>query len=125
MNRELKFRIWDTNAKQWLILNAADLRFYLDGGRILSLEMTGLIFQQYTGLNDKNGREIYEGDILFCSAEQMCANNTPIQYKSDYYAVVEYNPPSFVLHDIAKMSPVHWNGCEVVGNIFENPELIK
>jgi len=83
-----------------------------------------LIIKQFTGLTDINGKDIYEGDILFWSSEQMMKNNTPMIYKNNYRAIVRYSAPSFILEEITKVTPVFWNGCEIIGNIFENPEIL-
>ena len=76
------------------------------------------IFSEYTGLEDKNGKEIYEGDILFES------------FGERYYKVIfengsfraefkgDFEEYSFDLIDVVAQ------GCEVVGNIYENPELL-
>ena len=73
-----------------------------------------LKIMQYTGLKDKNNKEIYEGDILFES------------FGERYYKVVfengsfraEIEEYSLDLMDVAHC-------CEIIGNIYENPELIK
>ena len=74
---------------------------------------------QYTGLKDKNNKEIYEGDILFES------------FGERYYKVVfengsvraefegDFEEHSFDLIDVVL------HRCEIIGNIYENPELIK
>lgn len=63
MNREIKFRAWDTNQKQWVGIEV----LYLGGlGQELEVEAkrSGIKIMQSTGLLDKNGKEIYEGDII-------------------------------------------------------------
>lgn len=59
--REIKFRIWDINARKWLKSFNIDL---LDIPKFNLAEVN-----QYTGLKDKNNKEIYEGDILLSSNE--------------------------------------------------------
>lgn len=76
------------------------------------------ILMQYTGLKDKNGKEIYEGDI--------CKNG---DYESDAHA---YNYRiEEVVYNEKEASFSGWNfnedgmTCEVIGNIYENPELLQ
>ena len=76
---------------------------------------------QYTGLTDKNGRKIFEGDIIKCKVHDM-----------DGYrvrrGVVEYHDVGFIMN----LEPNSWYDqknipfdCEIIGNIYDNPELLK
>lgn len=118
--REIKFRAWDKINKEMFnveSINFQERRFYRDVVSYRDFNDIELI--QYTGLKDKNEKEIYEGDIL-------SNGNNEKPYKvifenGSYRAEFEgdFDEYSFDLIDIVAQ------GCEVVGNIYENPELLK
>jgi uncharacterized phage protein (TIGR01671 family) len=132
MKREIKFRVWDTVKKQWTF----DFYFGLDLRPDPFLEHRDgddFIFQQYTGLKDKNGKEIYEGDILsFVTKKKFghqedgitvftkpvefgkfCVNNNSLYVFNGFH--VEGNSIEYLLS----------YESTVAGNIFENEELLK
>ena len=90
------------------------------------------VVQQYTGLKDKNGKEIYEGDII--KATRKWSFNCDV---GDVF-VVEYNSETAsygLLPDGCVVKPLYENfadltrrkslSCEIIGNIFENSELLE
>ena len=123
MNRVIKFRAWDTKRKQW-----ENLFGITSDGMALDMyneiEMPHLELVQFTGLLDKNGKEIYEGDILK-------PVNPPSPKK--YNRVVEFLNGSFCYSESpTRGNRGYWNLTqgkarlfEVIGNIYENPELLK
>ena len=76
---------------------------------------------QFTGLYDKNGRKIFEGDIIKCKVHEM--NGYRVRR-----GVVEYHGVGFIMN----LDPNSWYDqknisfdCEVIGNIYDNPELLE
>ena len=129
MKREIKFRAyssyyhkmypvsdieWDVDGRIWV---TAD-----DGKNGIELIDEEAHLMQYAGLHDKNGREIYEGDIVHAYDQE------PDRYEPDYRGseatgIVEFHGSMFMLDDdiILNYPPI----LEVIGNIYENPELLE
>jgi len=113
--REIKFRLWNETLKQMfvpialtkLLKKISSKNDNSIGGDVIRGNDI-LIWLQYTGLKDKNGVEIYEGDIL-----TSCAFTYPVFFENG----------CFVWDDM----PLLANGfrLEIIGNIYENPQLIK
>ncbi len=124
--REIKFRAWDEMHKKMLYEGDKELDYYAMtfDGRIVTAADTDLVMadgamaflklMQYTGLKDKNGTEIYEGDILVNGR-----NKWEVFWHIHKWLLrhTELRQVKEIIQDIET--------CEVIGNIYENPELLK
>lgn len=136
MNREIKFRAWDSvKNEMFIVANLALWLFnkpsrYSDGSGIPVGEFK---LMQYTGLKDKNGKEIFEGDIIsYGEWEHNSLNDTP---EHNFVYEVKWTMLRWCLHNenyfvpMWQNMPLNNDGCvartmEIIGNIFENPELL-
>ena len=112
--REIKFRAWDTDNNLFVICEDHQIRQ-------INNDYAGLgnryVYQQYTGLKDKNGKEIYEGDIC--------------RWPSKHLSSIQWHEKRACFTSIAitqskgvsrgGIVPTH---IEVIGNIYETPELL-
>ncbi len=133
--REIKFRAWNRlNGKMYenvgyrngLIFIDYDYDEYdfecegdiiINSNYILDEDITEIM--QYTGLKDKNGNEIYEGDIV----EELNGERHPIVYEEYRFDVYGFYDTGY---DIAGDGFSEGSDkFKVIGNIYENPELLK
>jgi uncharacterized phage protein (TIGR01671 family) len=116
--REIKFRVWSIEDKRFLTGYKEVTRSFFPSGGGYELQQKNEVWQQYTGMIDEDGKEIYEGDIIFCKVYYGIENRVGIV---DYFAssfIVDWrNQIDDPLDEIPDI--------KVIGNIFENPELLK
>lgn len=128
MSRELKFRAWDGRGGchhfgiEPFVFNAVGVYLCPVGNTMSPAEPTAIV-EEWTGLHDKNGVEICEGDIVTCGmlhGDKWVPHNAVIKWDGDFAAFVAYMPS---IDDDQMMDSR--GGMEVIGNIHENPELLE
>ena len=99
------------------MLEVGSIEFFTDGTYRVNDELVGGTLLEWTGLKDKNEKEIYDGDIL--------KRNETYEYevKWNKWGLVGKQLWSGMYRNIIEISPE--SECEVIGNIYENPELLK
>lgn len=136
MNREIKFRVYDEDLKKMRYLNSSHdfICFDEKGNGYYHNMQTGLgewfsDLMQYTGLKDKNGVEIYEGDI--CKGNEISDKDDLFVLKYGKYKTSDWKEKyisntyqyGWYVEFIKNKDQVHLvtpNGIKVIGNIYEN-----
>ena len=149
--RSLKFRAWDKITKKYYVVSTLE---YADNGELCEVWLADMlvtdpelneacrnpkdvVLEQYTGLKDKNGKEIYEGDIVqtLISGVWTTGSSDAIFGEKMWELVVFWSDDDFGflfkvigsknqpnrVYDILNQ---HLGAFEVIGNIHENPELL-
>lgn len=118
-NREIKFRVWLPDDKRFREVEYIPTMGFTWANAGTGIEIGELYPQQYTGLKDINKKEIYEGDII---------KYTPFN-QQDYKNTIAKVPGLRAFHWFEELEEMleETNKCdiEVIGNIFDNPELLK
>ena len=134
MNREIKFRAWDKKYHKMIFTG-----FHLLGEVMAFSQIEQYLFKtkktdnvptierwndielmQFTGLKDKNGKEIYEGDII---------TSKLYPFQDNYCHDIYFNEAEFrvrwTMFRLSEMFEHANHNVEVIGNIYENPELLN
>lgn len=128
MNRQIKFRVWDSELKIWInnigmkqnnvLTNGDEKRFHV---------------MQFTGLHDKHGKEIYEGDILCNDEYQTWEWRGVVKFSHGVFGaewLSNVKSQSMVgswgqKHNLRKLDDDILERQIIVGNVYENPELLS
>jgi uncharacterized phage protein (TIGR01671 family) len=151
--REIKFRSWDKKNNRFLDIDNCKIGLLLEENTIYvsngwdsddkptwdydNIETDRYIFEQFTGLQDRNGKDIYEGDLLRNPAKGTCEKHTYNAYEVFWHdndcadshigwQMDRIHPQGHSAGGeiMNKMLPKYTSKMEIIGNIHENPELL-
>lgn len=114
-NREMKFRAWDKWNNRWYDLSENYLHFnesgFINEGNLSDPDDDRFSLSQFTGLCDKNGKEIYEGDVVKTEMDR----NKVVEFLGGAFAPFCESAESTTFVDNER--------CEIIGNIYESEHL--
>lgn len=123
--RQIKFRAWDDGKKKWIdgmvgFSVVGEMMMMGEWAHVLSKyfpdRLNDIIIEQFTGLVDDNGKEIYEGDVLRCGEYDLI------------YLVSFHKRGAFIAHHFNNIDDFFFLDdmtFQIIGNIHENPELLN
>lgn len=115
-NRPIKFRAWDKVSSKMIVTDFHITCFGIVWNAHNPHDEVNYELMQFTGLKDKNGKEIYEGDVLRIGTSP---NAYPIYYDGEkaWFTTCK--------KDNSYLDVGNWSHAKIIGNIYENPELLN
>ena len=124
------YRVWDSWRKRMSVVD----RIYIDtkGVRLYDnfgeywRDFSDVILMQSTGLKDKNGKEIFEGDIIKNGQDVMCMKkHNTLGFYIEEKGKVEFIADCADLEEFEEDAKEVANNIEIIGNVYENPKLLE
>ena len=102
IKRDIKFRVWDIRLSKYIPF---------DSLLVHNFDSKEYIYQQYSGLKDRKGIDVYEGDIVMCNSNKVY--------------IVLCNGPYFILFNCMEVLPpaIHLTSLSIIGNLFKDTEF--
>ena len=133
--RDIKFRgkTGTTEGKKWVYgylykiksFFSENYQYFVKNEHLQETNVDEETIGQYTGLKDKNGTEIYEGDIIFIKGETKLLDiKGKVEYSNILAQFIITNTGSIV-NEAEPLGDYEEEDIEVIGNIYDNPELLE
>jgi len=131
--REIKVRAWDKIQKKYIPASVFNEYINFNNGLLIFEGNGRIIFEQYTGLTDKNGKEIYEGDLCNCHifTQELGENMGVREGEREFLCEINFGTEGVTLKTNNEDSGPIWaydgfheESLEIIGNIHENPALL-
>lgn len=126
-----KFRAWDKEFKEMvqvdaLVLDAQVIKATYKNGNVVKEDIKYYDLMQSTGLLDKKGVEIFEGDIIANGPDVMCMKrHNTLGFYVERKGKVDFIADCAVLEEFEEDAKEIADSLEIIGNIYENPELLE
>lgn len=120
-----KYRAWDKEFKEMvpvdaLVFDEQVIKATYQNGSIVKDDVKNYELMQSTGLRDKNGKEVFVGDIIKCT--RGCPHE--VYLEKEYGGIYIGGMPAVYLKGL--LEGYAWTGAEeILGNVYENPELLE
>lgn len=119
-----RYRAWDKEFKEMvqvdaLVFEEQIIKVTYKNGNVVKEDLKNYVLMQSTGLKDKNGKEIFEGDVV-----KMAKN---VYSEPTYYEVVRHRGGAYRLESKQYGCELwlRYTDCEIAGDIYKNPELLE
>ena len=124
--RTIKFRAWWKEGKRMLCpatpLHTGGITW---GDQGYDSNQKDYVVEQFTGLHDKNGKEIYEGDIIRTAFQSSAWGRKIAAFEKGGFQAVPFGDHETITYPLYMMIQGHVFDVEVIGNQWENPELLE
>lgn len=134
--REILFRAKGESNGEWVYGNYCAAEYLTNEGMehfIIEAPRNGVSAKiitetlgQYIGVEDKNGKKVFEGDILSYTPRPNCTIFYKVAWQQEWsrFALVQWSTHKYQSYEWAEFSKVKYC-CEVIGNIYDNPDLLE